>query len=229
MSRTPNGCWRCAAGFDAGFALAASLASTAQLEADPTAAETASRFGVVPAILDAIKQWETARMARAFSPEIRAQLRDNTREFHLQSAGPGRWDLFPFHIERYALDADKPATELSFDNPYATQPLQWFVRSASDKQVGGLRWEINGKSVVDLRDRILPAGGCLKFTAGEDAALCDPNGKQSARIPVDHAATHVSPGAHKVSVRCDPAASGQVRIEIRTVGPATRIEVSQQP
>jgi len=73
-----------AAGFDAGFALAASLASTAQLEADPKSADAAKQFGATPAILAAIKEWETARMARAFPPEVKAKLRDNTREFHLE-------------------------------------------------------------------------------------------------------------------------------------------------
>jgi hypothetical protein len=37
-----------AAGFDAGFALAASLASTAQLEADPESADAAKQFGAIP-------------------------------------------------------------------------------------------------------------------------------------------------------------------------------------
>ena len=55
-----------AAGFKAGFALATSLASTAQLAADPSSADAAKRFGATPAILEAIRQWETARMADAF-------------------------------------------------------------------------------------------------------------------------------------------------------------------
>ena len=84
-----------AAGFDAGFALAAGLASTAQLAADPAALDTARQYGATPAILEAIRQWETARLAGAFPDDLKAALRDNTREFHLESAGPGRWDLYP--------------------------------------------------------------------------------------------------------------------------------------
>ncbi|HTA28946.1 MAG TPA: hypothetical protein VK731_00600, partial [Candidatus Cybelea sp.] len=84
-----------AAGYDAGFALAASLESTAQLAADPAALETAQKFGATPAILEAIRQWETARLTGAFPASVKEALRDNAREFHLQPAGPGRWDLFP--------------------------------------------------------------------------------------------------------------------------------------
>lgn len=84
-----------AAGFDAGFALATSLASTAQLSADPLSAETAKRFGAIPAILEAIHQWETARRTGAFPESLKAELRDNTREFHLEPAGANQWDLYP--------------------------------------------------------------------------------------------------------------------------------------
>jgi hypothetical protein len=84
-----------AAGYDAGFALAASLESTAQLAADPGALDTARQFGATPAILEAIRQWETARLGGAFHNQLKEALRDNSREFHLESAGPGRWDLYP--------------------------------------------------------------------------------------------------------------------------------------
>ena len=84
-----------AAGFDAGFALATSLASTAQLSADSLSAETAKRFGTIPAILESIHQWETARRTGAFPEKLKAELRDNTREFHLEPAGANQWDLYP--------------------------------------------------------------------------------------------------------------------------------------
>ncbi len=84
-----------AAGYNAGFALAASLESTAQLAADPAALDTVSKFGATPAILEAVRQWETARLSGAFPEGIRESLRDNNREFHLQASGPGHWNLYP--------------------------------------------------------------------------------------------------------------------------------------
>jgi len=80
-----------AAGYDAGFALATSIHSTAQLIAGDGDAQTSN----IAAILDAVRQWETARMAGAFPPEIKARLRDNHLEFHLDPVGPGEWDLYP--------------------------------------------------------------------------------------------------------------------------------------
>jgi hypothetical protein len=47
------------------------------------------------AILDVVKQWETARRAGAFPESLKPQLQDVDREFHLVAVGPGEWDLQP--------------------------------------------------------------------------------------------------------------------------------------
>jgi hypothetical protein len=84
-----------AAGYNAGFALATSLASTAQLAADPSSAEALQKYGATPAILEAVHQWETARLAGAFPEKIKEELRDNNREFHLEPVGRNSWNLYP--------------------------------------------------------------------------------------------------------------------------------------
>jgi hypothetical protein len=81
-----------AAGYNAGFALATSLESEAQKAAAKT---TAVQGSEVPAILGAVREWEAARMAGAFSDEVRAMLRDDGKEFHLERVGAREWDLFP--------------------------------------------------------------------------------------------------------------------------------------
>jgi len=85
--------WLCAraAGYDAGFALATSYASKAT--------ETAGAVGPMDkkemAILEVIKQWETARLGGAFPESVKPALQDLDREFRLVSVGPGKWDLKP--------------------------------------------------------------------------------------------------------------------------------------
>jgi hypothetical protein len=138
-----------AAGFDAGFALATSLASSAQLAADANSADAAKRFGATVAILDAVKQWETARTARAFPPEVKAALRDNAREFHLEPVSEGHWNLFAAYTERFTHDAARrEATQYAFQNPHAAQPLQWVVRCEGKQPVTGVTIEINGKPLT---------------------------------------------------------------------------------
>jgi hypothetical protein len=85
--------WLCAraAGYDAGFALATSFDSRAtQSSGEATGMDTKRE-----AILDAVRQWETARQSGAFPENVKPALRDVNREFHLVAAGPGEWDLQP--------------------------------------------------------------------------------------------------------------------------------------
>lgn len=85
--------WLCAraAGYDAGFALATSFESTAQLNSGNMAAMSEKKA----AILEVVKQWEAARQSNAFPKALKADLQDVTREFHLLAAGPGEWELQP--------------------------------------------------------------------------------------------------------------------------------------
>lgn len=83
-----------AAGYNAGFALVTGLASTAQLEADPKSADALKSVGPMAAILDAVNQWETARLDGAFNDSVREQLRDDSKEFRLVPNGPGHWTLY---------------------------------------------------------------------------------------------------------------------------------------
>jgi hypothetical protein len=211
-----------AAGFDAGFALATSLASTAQLAADPNSADTAKRFGATLAILEAVKQWETARMARAFPAEVKAALRDNAREFHLEPVSAGRWNLYSVHVERFTHDAAQAeATRCAFQNPHAAQRLQWVVRDGGTRPVKGLVIEINGKPALTLDERSVPGGGALRYTGGSEAWVCDSNWKEVARVPVAAEAVQVGSGAHQISIGCRSQGGSSLKVELRTLGPAT--------
>jgi hypothetical protein len=80
-----------AAGFDAGFTLVLGYGK----------ASHGLDRGLGPmddeelAILDAVKQWEEARMSRAFPEGVKPALQDPSREFHLQRLGADEWDLIP--------------------------------------------------------------------------------------------------------------------------------------
>ena len=219
-----------AAGFDAGFALAASLTSTAQLEADPNSADAARQFGAMPAILEAVKQWETARMADAFPPEVKAALRGNSREFHLEPTGEKRWDLREFHLQRLTHDTQEEAsTTLRFENPYAPQPLQWIVRNADKQAVAGLTITINGKPAVALVDRALPPGGALRYTGGVEAVICDSAWRETGRVAVDANVTQIGSGEQSVAVGCHSQPGGSLKLEFRTIGSRTEIQGKSLP
>jgi hypothetical protein len=213
-----------AAGFDAGFALAASLASTAQLEADPSAADAAREFGATPAILSAVREWETARLQRVFPPDIKALLRDNAREFHLRAVAPGCWDLFEIRCQRFTHDAARGVpTEMQFAAANGALPSQWLVRSGARQPLAGLSLEISGRPALDLGERPLPPGGSVKYSGGPEAVIYDATWKEVARVSVDAPAWQVGAGRHSAVVRTSRPAEGLVKIEYANAALVRRV------
>lgn len=207
-----------AAGFDAGFALATSLASTAQLEADPNSADTSRQFGATTAILATIGQWETARLSGAFPESAKAMLRDNQREFQLRPAGVNRWNLHEAHGARFAQALTNGPGSFSFTNPAPSQTLHWLVRSTAKAPVKGLALELNGQKIVDLKSTSLPAGASLRYSGGPEAVICDGAWKELQRVPVLAAGTLVKPGVSRVRVASETSIEGQLKTEVRTFG-----------
>jgi len=85
--------WLCAraAGYGAGY--------TMVLSYDGKLTSSVKAMGPMDskerAILDAIHQWEAARMSDAFPASMKPALQDVEREFHLKRVRPGEWELIP--------------------------------------------------------------------------------------------------------------------------------------
>jgi hypothetical protein len=213
-----------AAGFDAGFALASSLASTAQLEADASSVDAAKQFGALPAILDALRQWETARMSGAFPADVKRRLCDNAREFHLEVKGALQWDLFEAQTARYAHDAAQSSPKtVTFTNVNTEQPLRWALSSTGKQPLSGVVLTVNGKPVASLGETALLPGGSLTYRGGEEAILCDQGWKEVGRVPVKQSEAVIRSGAVEVSFGCAAQKETQLKLELRTMGGAQRL------
>lgn len=216
-----------AAGFNAGFTLAASLASTAQLAADPASADAARQFGATPAILELVKQWETARMGRAFPEPVKALLRDNVREFHLEPAGAGQWNLFEVQVAHLTHEAARTdATDLEFRNQHTEQAAPWILRSSGKATIRAVAIEFNGRTVVQLTDQTLPPGWSLRYRGGAEAVISDGAWREQARVPVAVAAARLGPGAQQVRIRSARQEDGALKLELRTLGPAQAVAIA---
>ncbi len=212
-----------AAGFKAGFALAASLASTAQLAADPSSAETAKRYGSEPAILEAINQWERARRLDVFPADVRAALRDNQREFHMEPIG-GRntnaWNLYEVFSARTDLSTDAPVT-ISLHNSADSQQLRWSI-SAGDKPLTHIEVRAHGGIFTLPATASVPAGGSVRYDGGSFVGVYNGDQKEVLRIPVQLALFAVPAGPTQTSVKV----SGKAKFEVRLLGVPTRISSS---
>jgi hypothetical protein len=114
------------AGYNAGFAMATSLVSLRKNEDTHL-------------LLDAIREWEKARHAGAFTREQRERLRNPRNGFHLEPLGDDDWNLSPFHespeYERASAappPSDTSASRWEFRNPDGEQPLQFRLRVTGD-------------------------------------------------------------------------------------------------
>ena len=61
------------------------------------------------------------------------------------------------------------------------------VDSTSKQPLAGVMVEINGRRVVDLKERTLPPGGSLKYLGGPESVICGPTWKELARVPMEAA------------------------------------------
>ncbi|MCX6230705.1 MAG: hypothetical protein NTZ33_04105 [Bacteroidetes bacterium] len=73
-----------AAAYDAGFAMCSSQSA---IEENPDGL----------ALLDLIKEWETARLGNAFSAEQRERMKNPKKDFHLEMLKDGEWKLYQYN------------------------------------------------------------------------------------------------------------------------------------
>lgn len=143
-----------AAGFDAGFALNVDF-------------DAVKNNGQSDVLLNAIKNWETARMAGAFSSEQKTKMQDIKSEFHLKPVAEKEWQLFPYHVERFVHEQKirQPGEPLystfEFQNPYREQPMMFILsllpkENSSGSSIEEISIEVNNYSDLKIPVRMEP-------------------------------------------------------------------------
>lgn len=214
-----------AAGFDAGFAFNVSF-------------KNIEKNGQSDKILEAIKNWETARMAGAFSKEQKLQMKDIKNEYHLEEAkGAGEWNLYPYHIKHFVHEQKvrQPGEPLSstfeFDNPYASQSLMFILKIDPDNgntesSVSNIIMEVNHSSTLKIPVSMNPTQ-ILKLDEKGVLQLFDKNWNLIKTMETGSNLPILSKGKNEINVDVEFAAPGssKVKIEIKVKGPAELIEV----
>ncbi len=130
------------AGFDAGYAITTDRA-------------TLRKHGQLDALLEAIKNWDTLRLADAFSPTLKETLRDPKTEWHLEKADDTRYLLYPLTVsKRYCCD-------LSEMQPGQTGGADWIWESPEERPAA-LRLRVTGEGKIENPSFATPKG-MLKF------------------------------------------------------------------
>lgn len=147
------------AGYNAGFALSARYEA---LKGNPKTDK----------ILETIRNWEKARLSKAFSEDQRKDLKDITKEFRLQEVADNEWNLiafqnYLFEYTKVELQPGQPTyTEWRFTNAGKEQPLRFVISLEGAGTVSDIS--------VDVVNSTLKISETLK--EGEELSL-DENGK----------------------------------------------------
>lgn len=182
-----------AAGYNAGFALATSPAA---LRKNPDTGR----------IMDAIREWESARRSGAFSEEQRNQMKNAKNEFHLEKVGEDGWNLYPFHHsadwthKQTTLQPGQPtASEWEIENPAEEQPIQFKIRVSGD---GGVfvnpSLELDNFATFSIPVE-LKAGQTLLCEGTADIRIYDEKGQQIHSVQSTTAPPKITQGKHRVT------------------------------
>lgn len=193
------------AGFDAGYAMNIDL-------------RTLRNHGQIDLLLDAIKNWDELRSAKAFSPTQMEKLKDPATEWQLKKIDAGSYQLYPLFIsERFRCD---------FSEMQPGQPggADWVWHSPYVGNLG-LRLRVEGEGSITNPAFITPTGA-VKFLctveAGQyllldhegKATVTDKNYKVLKEIAVEGKA-QLPKGAATVAFSCDVEASTAPEVTVR--------------
>jgi hypothetical protein len=183
----------------------------------------------------AINNWETARMAGAFSTEQKLKMEDINNEYHLQPVGLGKWDLFPYQVRRFVQEQKirQPGEPLfsthEFDNPYAEQPLMFIMNlvpaeNSKGASVNKIILEVNNYNKIEIPLSIKPDQQ-LKLDETGKLMLFEKNWKLIQTIDLAGKIPFLSNGKNKIIIDAEFTGEGtsKLKIEMKTIGKAERI------
>ena len=201
-----------AASYNAGFAM---VARPGALRANPR----------TPALLDAIREWETARMSGAFSDAQQLRLRDATREFHLETISAGTWRLTEHALspllvrERVERQPGEPTvTSWQVAQDWDAQRLQFTI--VVPGKIGSAR---NFRLQADrMPEIVLPvtlvAGERLVCDGSDTCQVVSAAGATKATIRLAIALPVTSPGTHTITLDSERGGDDARRVELQLRG-----------
>jgi hypothetical protein len=213
-----------AAGFDAGFAFNVSF-------------DNVEKNGQSEQIFDAINQWETARMAGAFSPEQKLRMEDIENEYHLEPTGEGKWNLYPFYVKRFdhvqktRQPGEPVSSSLEFENPYGQQSPQLILKLKPGEKgtvsaVTKIILEINNFDTMELPLGLKP-NQFLKLNGEGLLQLFDQNWNVLDSVLLGGDIPKLSEGKNRVDIDATfvNADGTMLNIEMKTMGSPESIQI----
>lgn len=184
------------AGYGAGFAM---VVQPASIKKNPLALS----------LLDAIREWETARNSGAFSPAQREVLKDPKNEFHLEKVADGKWDLTRYGTspvfvrEKFIRQPGEPTfTTWKYQQEWKEQALQ-FRLSVKGKEgsVSNVKIQLDNYAEIKLPLE-LTAGETVVCDGSASLKIYDVKGKLKDTLQLDVLPPVTAAGNHTILIDC---------------------------
>ena len=211
------------AGFNAGFAFVVSR-------------EVLNSNGLGKEILNQVKNWEFARLHNAFTSEQKDQMKDISKEFHLEPNGENSWKLYPEHVSLKNAHPNKTRqpgepthSGFEFSNPYHEQPLAYTLKLVSDyyqDSVSDMYLELDVTQTIHLPVS-LKAGQVLKIYG--DGRAIHFNERWNIINELEIPDLKIAPGDHTIEFDCkfNAGEKAEVRLEFRCSGKPDTITIKK--
>jgi len=181
-----------AAGYDAGFAMVA----------HPKSIKNNTIGGQ---LLDAIREWETARLSSAFSFDQKERMKNPKNEFHLEPINDGEWKLYqyqefgPFNHEKYIRQPGEPThARWNFELSSFDQPLQFKIDfTGKTGSVKNIKIQLDSYSEIEIEKEFVP-GETLICDGSNVLLVYDAKGKQKSKIELKTKIPVLTIGQHQV-------------------------------
>ncbi len=201
-----------AAGYNAGFAM---VARPAALRKNPLSNQ----------LLDAIREWESARNGNAFSKAQQENLKNSKNEFHLEKRDEGKWTLHQYAMspvftrEKFERQPGEPThTTWNLQYNWKEQPLQFRMQITGEKgSVKNIKMQIDNYKEL-LFPIELAAGESLVSDGTETIRLYDKNGKPKGSFKLQTMPPVVSSGAYVILMDSDFTGDDNPKIEVQFKG-----------
>jgi len=181
-----------AAGYDAGFAM---VAHPKSIKNNPIGGQ----------LLDAIREWETARLALAFSYDQKERMKNPKNEFHLENSKDGEWNLYqyknfgPFIHEKIIRQPGEPThSRWDFELGSFDQPLQFKIDIIGNRgTVKNIKIQMDSYNEIEI-DKEFEPGETLICDGTNVLRIYDEKGKQKSTIALNSKIPVLNVGKHLV-------------------------------
>ncbi len=175
-------------------------------------------------ILNMLGLWEKARMANAFSEDLKKQMKDIGNEFHLEALNDTGWMLtrvysYKFRHQQKVRQPGEPLySTFSFVNPADNQSMG-FIITAVEGDIKNIALELDNHKEIIL-PVLLHQHEIIKYTSGDNTTIYDKNWNVLRTIKINEPDLLLSHGTHQLNYDCEfmDGNEGEVKLEIRLSG-----------